>query len=82
MFANVLKEIIVIALSNRFVQPFNKQLSYAIRIPIFQITDEFNTLTANYEITRRSSSFPGCQNTGYPVLTHIKKQLVVFWQVF
>ena len=41
----------------------------------------FNTLTVNYEITRRLRSLPKCQTTSYLVLTHIKKFLC-FWQVF
>ena len=42
----------------------------------------FNTLTANYEITRRLGSLPGCQTTSYLVLTHIKKSTCRFCQIF
>ena len=42
-----------------------------------------NTLTANYEITRRLHSLPGCQTTSYLVLANVKKiQIFVFCLVF
>ena len=42
----------------------------------------FHTLTANYEITRRLLSLPGCQTTSYLVRTYIKKSTCRFLSSF
>ena len=42
----------------------------------------FNTLAANYDLTRGLSSLPVCQTTSYLVLTYVKKSTCRFLPSF
>ena len=59
-------------------QHFNENRDFKINIK----SEGINTLTANYEITRRLRSLPGRQTTSNLVLTHIKKSTCGFLASF